>query len=343
MRRWLVVALVIAAMLAVASFAAWSWAEGRMAEGFTTWRTRMAAQGWSVTMGGLSRGGWPLAAELVVDDLSLIGGEASVGYSAGRVTMRVGLDEPGALRVLFEGPQTLRLGAAPALPFTADRLGLTIPLAPGHPPTEAGLDGKNLSFAAPAEGLTVGLLEARADWSAAATTDLRISTEAITLPPTVTSPLGPHIASATVDGTFSGAIPMDAATPAVAAEEWRDSGGAITLRRIALGWGPLGVSGSASARLDAASRPEMTAKLRLVGLGETLSALAAARLITPQAARTATAVATLLSAAPKEGGAPGVEVPLTLRDGTLSLGVVPLMTIGKLVWPAAPGGDKVAP
>ena len=346
-RRVLIGFACLAALLLLASFFAWRWVEGRMAQGFAAWTRAMAADGWTVQAGATSRGGWPLAVEFSVGDFSLAGGAndlpGGAAYTAEQVTLRLDPWHPTVVTVLSGGRQSLRVGPMPALPFTAERLALSIPLVQGTPPESAALDAGGLRFSAPAEGLTIGLLEGQADWhradaSAPHATNLRLSAEAITLPPPPApqAPLGPHIASASIDGTLAGVLPPDAQSPAAAAAGWRDSGGALALRRIAVGWGPLGVSGSASLTLDAALQPEATATLRLIGMQETLTALAAAHVITPRAAQAAKAVAGLLARAPDEGGTPGVEVPLTLHDRTIALGMIPLATVGKLIWPDAP-------
>jgi hypothetical protein len=346
-RRLLIGLFGLLAVALLASFLAWRWVEGRVAQGFDAWTQAIAADGWTVHAGAPTRGGWPLAVEFSVDDFSLTGGDSDLpggaDYAAERLTLRLDPRRPTVLSVRGEGHQSVRVGPLEALPFTADRLALSIPLTRGRQPTSAALDAAGLRFAAPAEGLTIGLLEGQADWhradaSAPPATNFRLSAEAITLPPppAAQAPLGPRIASATVEGTLSGALPSAPPSPAAAAAGWRASGGALLLRGIAVGWGPLGVSGSASLTLDAALQPEATATLRLIGMPETLSALADAHVITPRAAQAAKAVAGLLTHAPEGGGTPGVEVPLTLRDRTIALGMIPLATVGKLHWPDGP-------
>jgi hypothetical protein len=235
----------------------------------------------------------------------------------------------------------LRLGQQPTPPFTAERMNVTIPLTQGMPPTSAALDAKTVRFAAPAEGLTIGLLQGGADWhgieAAPHRLALRLSAEAIALPPPPApqAPLGPHIASATIEGSVSNVLPLQLSSPSATLAAWRDRGGVLTLQHIALGWGPLGVTGTASLKLDPALQPDGAATLRLVGIDETLTALAGAHTITPRAAQAAKAVAGLLAHASQSGGA-GVEVPVRLHDGTVSLGMIPLVTVAKLNWPDRP-------
>jgi hypothetical protein len=339
-RRFLIGLLAVIVAVGLASFLVWRWAEGRMAQAFADWQRQMATQGWTVGAGSISRGGWPFSANLIVSDYAMTGGALLIpggaAYTAGRIVIRLDVRQPGAVQVLASGPQSLRLSGTPALPFFADRLTVTIPVTTDRPPTNAGLDASDVRFGGLAGGLTIGLLQAQADWSGTKPTDLRVSAEAITLPPNIPAPLGPHIASATAEGSFSGSIPADAASPAQSAAGWRDSGGTVELRRIAVGWGPLGVSGNATVKLDANLQPDVTASLRLVGVEQTVAALAQAHVISARAALAARAVAGLMVDAPEDKGAAGVRVPVTLRDGTVSLGLIPLMTVPNLNWPAAP-------
>lgn len=341
MRRLLIVLASVVAVLAIGSFGLWRWGVARMDAGFAAWRQEMAAQGWQVRVAETTHAGWPLAVSMTLHDVAVQGGETQLpgggAYTARRLTIRYDLTDPGVATVSADGDQSFRIGPNPPQPFTAERFLVTLPLPPSGPPTSAVLDAKTLCFAAPAAGLSIGLLQGNADWSrtdAAHSIGLRLSAEAIALPPPPApqTPLGPHIASATFEGRLSGTLPPDPPNPAAAARAWRESGGALKLTRVAIGWGPLGVSGTASFALDAGLQPDASATLRLVGIDATLRALADARLITPRAAEAVRAVAGLLAHTAQGGGAPGVELPVTLHDGTVTLGMIPLATIGKLVW-----------
>jgi hypothetical protein len=354
--RW---PLIVLAVLLVAaggiSFAVWSWAEAQIEANYAAWSASLAPQGWTLRSGPARRGGWPFAAELTLPELAVAGGAADlpggVGWTAAAVTLRLDLLRPNALAVLVTGAQSLRLGPGPAVPFTADRFLATLPLAPGRIPDSATLDAAGLRFGPPAAGLTVGLLEGQFTWHPTAghgeqAASFRLSAEAVALPPPPApqSPLGGHIASATVEGELTGPVPS-AASAAARATAWRDGGGRLVLQRIALGWGPLGVSGSAALTLDDALQPAGEAALRLVGVDDAVAALAAAHVVSAATAKAATGVFGLLALASGGGGAgpAGVEVPLTLRGGVLALDHIPLARVQKLMWPDAAGAASVAP
>jgi hypothetical protein len=212
---------------------------------------------------------------------------------------------------------------AQTVAFEADRFDILAPWSGG-----ATLSARRLRFAGGLAGMTVALLEGE---YAAAAPSLRLSAEAIALPPPPArqAAMGGHIASATAELAWSGTW---APSPdlAAAAAAWRDGGGRLSVRRVAVGWGPLGVTGMGDLALDAALQPTGSAQLRLVGVDATLAALVSAHAVAPSAAKAAGAVLGLMKQ--DEGG---MEVPLTLRDRTLSVGPFPLAKLPSLVWPGA--------
>lgn len=348
MRRLLIALVVLLVVAGGASFLMWRWAESQLADGLATWRNAMHAQGWTVASGPPERGGWPMAADLTLPDFAVTGGPeipAGVAWRAARITLQVDLLQPRQLAVRVEGQQSLQYGAGTPVPFTADRFNAVIPLPSDAPPQSAALDAAGIRSAAPAEGLTVGLLEGQASWHPTAAAGqpaiaLRLSAEAIALAPAARPALGPNIASATAEGTLTGPLPPPG-TPYAMASAWRSGGGTLDLNRIAVGWGPLGVTGGASFSFDEAMQPTGTANLRLVGFDDALTALAAGHVLSAHAAQAARAVLGLLAKPAQGGGPAGVDVPLTLRDQTLSMGMFPLAKVPRLLWPDAPGSANI--
>jgi hypothetical protein len=118
------------------------------------------------------------------------------------------------------------------------------------------------------------------------------------------------------------------------AQAWRDGGGSLEVTHLAMGWGPLGLSSSATLALDDQLQPMGSGSARIVGYGEALDRLAAGGLLTRSAATAAKAVLSLL-AGTGDGGEPSeVDVPLTLQYRTLSMRQVPLVRLPELDWPA---------
>ncbi len=133
---------------------------------------------------------------------------------------------------------------------------------------------------------------------------------------------------------MNGPLPQ-AADPLARATGWRDGGGTLQIGRFAIGWGPLGLNGSATLALDEHMQPMGTATAHIIGESQVLDALAASGVITPRTALATKAFLGLMAKEPEGGGAPQVDVPLTLQDRKLAMGRIPVTVVPELVWPSA--------
>ncbi len=323
----------------------WRWAEQRLQQGFDEWAAGRRSQGWTVRAGEAVRAGWPLAARLVVKQVAVEGGQSSIpggfAWGAEHVTLSLALLQPRDLAVTPDGAQHLRLGGLPDVRYTADSLRIDVPLDPGVPAHAADLAASGLRAGLPGSpeggGLTVGLLRAHAEMHPGAAEGepalaLQGSAEAIVLPPGLPWALGGRLSSVSLDGVLTGPLPR---SPALAqrATAWRDGGGTLEIQRLALGWGPLGLTASATLALDQRLQPMGTGTARIIGYAETLDALAAGGAINPRAALAAKAIGGLIAAMPQGGGPAEIEVPLTLQDRSLSIRQIPLARLPPLQWP----------
>jgi hypothetical protein len=353
-RRRLFAASVILA-LAAGHTALWLTASAQLESGFADWVALRRQQGWSVGFAPPARGGWPFAATLSVPDMVLSTpsiassrpGWNMLVWHAEHVVLHVELVRPRSLLITPEGQQSLRLGDRPDIPFTADRVQADVPLEPGIPTRAAELRIDHLRAGLPTGALTVTRLQAQGQFHPAApqgeaVATFNVSAGDIGLPPPNglsggegAWPLGARVASLVLDGALDGPLPRSRSLYA-RASGWRDGGGTLELRRVSLGWGPLGLSGSATMALDDQMQPMGTATARIVGHDAVLDALAAGHVLPPRTATAAKAVLGLLARTPQGGGTPEVEVPLTLQGSGLSLGRIPLARIPELVWPDAP-------
>ncbi len=336
MRRPLVLLLIVVLALGGGSFALWSWTVARLRAGFDAWAQQAAVQGWTVHAGSIERAGWPLAAELAMRDLTLTAGPdmfpGGAGWTAARAVLHLSPLAPEMLEVRLAGTQLVRVPGNREVPFEAASFVLTVPL-PGPGPVR--LTGRQLRFGAPVSGMSIGLLDGEGRQQADAL-GFELSAEAIALPPATQPALGRRIASATIAGTLDGPAPPPSPDPATGAAQWQKAGGMLRLQQMAVGWGPLGVTGSAALGLDSSLQPQGTGTVRAVGYAAALSALAAGGAITPAAAQAIHAVLTLLARTPEGGGAPEVVLPLALHDGVLRAGDIPLGRVPHWDWSAAP-------
>ena len=352
MRRLSLSALALVVVLVGAHTFVWRGAEQRLQSGFASWVALRRAEGWTVTTGTPAYGGWPLAATLTVPDFSLAGAQADIpgGLTFGgeRAVLAVSLLHPRLLTVSFVGGQHVRLGGLPDIPFRADSLTGSFPLVPGA--RSADIDATNLRAGLPfAEGsagsVTIALMRAHFETKPAApqgepaisfsgsAEDIALSPRPAPAPPSW--PLGDHVASVSVEGAVDGPLPR-APDLVARATGWRDGGGTLEIHRLAVGWGPLGLTGSATLALDERLQPMGAASVRMVGQVEALDTLAANHAITQRAAMAAKAVLSLMTHQPEGGGTPEVVVPLTLQKQVLSMGRIPLARIADWIWPSAP-------
>ncbi|MBS0558978.1 MAG: DUF2125 domain-containing protein [Proteobacteria bacterium] len=346
-RAW-IVPLALVALLAAAHFAYWRYLVNGLQDGFAAFVSARRAAGWTVRASGLEDGGWPLSATLRVRGLTLEGGDpdlpGGLAWGTQMLDLRVDLLSPALLHLAAGGAQHLRLGALPDIAYTAREMTATMPLSADGLPGAAHATLRDLT-AAPAAGaprgpVTMGLLQADAtmDWAAPRdrpAISAQIAAEAIGLPPGMEWPLGNRISSASVEAAIGGPLPSPGPLARTAAA-WRDGGGVLRIHRMALGWGPLGLSGSGTLMLDPGLQPAGSMQLRAVGFAAALDALSAGKAVAPGAATAAKAVLSLLAAPPEPGAPPVADVPLAIQDGVLSLRQLPVARVPPIAWPVGP-------
>jgi hypothetical protein len=346
MRRksWVIVAAIPLLLLA-AEVAYWRVAAERLRTGYRDWLAEQTAQGWDIESGPLSIGGWPRAATVVVPNLTLrhagptIPGDVNVA-SAG-VTLSVSLFDPSNLRLSLMGPMHVRAGELPDVIVTGDETSVQVPLQQTDALSVAlHANGLRLEAATGAWHVTVGLLNANAVIAAVPPADqsrpaatFSMSAEAIALPAGIKWPLGSNISSLSMDGRMNGKLPNTRDITAWA-RAWRDGGGSLEIRHLAMGWGPLGLTSSATLALDDQLQPMGSGNGRIVGYAETLDRLAAGGMLTKSAATAAKAVLFLMAGTSDTDEPSSVDVPLTLQYRTLSIRQIPLVRLPELDWPA---------
>jgi hypothetical protein len=349
MRRW-VWLLGVLVLLLGAHAAYWRIVSGRLAAGYQDWAAARRTAGWTVTSGTPAIGGWPLAATLTLPEVFIAAprptpAAGDLAWSTDHLTLRVALLQPALLEVLSTGLQRLRLGEGPEFPYTADVLRIDIPLDPDGPGT-IDLVGNDLRIglpvapgaaaeADPVAGLTIGLLKGHADLPPAPRpVGFLLAAEAVGLPPralpAVTDGLGSRISSVSIEGSLTGPWPGQA-DPAAQARAWRAGGGALRVGRLALGWGPLGLSLTGRLMLDGELQPAGTGEAHIIGFARTLDALAASHAIGAHAALAGKALLGLI-AQPAGVQTDAVDLPLTVQDRMLTIRTVPLLRLPALEW-----------
>ncbi len=347
-RRLLVGALAVLAVLAAADTGLWFFATTRLAHHLAAWQARSHTAGWTLSAGPPQRAGWPLAAAIVLPYPVLAGGATDLPgglfWQAAQAELSLALLPPWRLTLRVTGPQRFRLATLAEFGFAADRFEVDVPLAPfqrnpGAQAHEAEFSAAGLRAALPTGELAIAAMALHAvtrpaDASGEAALTLTGSARAIDLPPLPGGrpwPPGPYIASAAFDTAITGPVPRGSSLAARAAS-WRDGGGTLVVRHLALAWGPLGLTGSATMALDKRLQPTATAMASLAGYEAPLEALATSGLLAPRVVQAVKGVLGILARPPQDGSPPQVELPVTLQDRTLAAGPFPLLRLQEWVW-----------
>jgi hypothetical protein len=343
MRRRLIAAFCILIAAVAADWAVCAMLMSSMRTQFKHWAANLRHQGFAVSYHPLRASVAPWRVRLVVPELSVSGGKAmlpgGLKWRAERLDLSISLFDPDNIAVAPSGDQFLQAAGTPAIVFFAETLTATVPSGLARPD----------EIRVEAEGLVAGLaaspqrqdvrietlqctLQAARGGAARTSARLGIAARGIGLPDDGRWPLGATIGR--LDTELSLASPaLSGDAPAEQARAWRDWGGVLTVQSLSLHWGPLELQGAAELGLDAHLQPNGRGEARVAGWAATLDALARGGTIQPGVAQTAKAVLALM-AHPAQNDAAGesLELPFTLQDSTMSVGKIPLMRFGEVVW-----------
>ena len=350
-KRWIVLAL-LPVLLLVGDFLHWRVAAGHLRAGFDGWAARAQAAGWNVRHGDVTTGGWPDAATLRVDNLTItisdtIGrggvnvgslhlGGASLGSDA--VVVRIRLARPDVMEITPVGLHPFKFKDGPSVPLSADLLRLRVIFGLSAFPQEVDVDAITFGAALPNRGLVnIGHLNCHADLNPGAGRDeavvmFSIAAQSVLLPAGMHFALGRELGDLALEGVLNGPWPVGDKDPAELATAWRDAGGSLELHRIAVGWGAGRMDATATLALDEDLQPMGAGSGKIAGYNAALDALSANAMLTRSAAQAAKAVLSLLANTPSDGQPEEVEVPLTLQFRTLSVRQVPLIRFPELEW-----------
>ncbi len=322
--RWLLLGLAAVSLLGIGHALLWTWLAGRMETELAGWVAQRRAAGWQVQHGDPSRTGWPWVVQLTLPGVQLRE-PGGLGWQGESLALRLALPWPRHLGLVASGTQALLAGPA-SLPFQAASLTGTVPLG--------GLPLRVQAEALNAQAANGPVLVRRAALVLPEASAFDLTLEGLALPdlPPAALALGREVQRLDVQATLAGPLP-GAGSPATQAAAWRDAGGRLELRALDLLWGPVQAGAQGHLVLDAALQPAGRLTLALAGFGEALDALTAAGLLAPGNARGLRALGMLLQRAPAEGGPPRLQLPLLLRDRTVSAAGFTLLRLAPVAWP----------
>lgn len=343
--RWIMRGGVLLAALLALDWLGCHWLLGRMQAEYAQWQSAAESQGWRVSSESVSGGGFPFGATLKISELTLSGGQALVpgglDWHAQRVMLSLSLLHPWQLDVAPQGQQTVRVATGQTVVLNADTLLAQVPLGGGRPDDirieiaglTGGLGGSNHPQDVRIDGLDLQLAAMR---GGAARTSLQLDVQAhgVGLPDKGRWPLGATVNR--LEAEISLASPaLSGRAPAEQARAWRDWGGTVDVTHMAVKWGPLDMSGSATLGLDDKLQPAGHGRAEVRGWQATLDALVNGGVLPQGVAQTAKAVLSLMAPAAgggDEGGGAKLSVPVSLKDSTVSVGAIPLLRVHPLVW-----------
>jgi hypothetical protein len=354
--KWIALA-VLPALLLAGDFFYWRLAVSQLREGFERWARRTQALGWDIRHGATTAGGWPDAATLRVNNVTLRTSGLfehgamnfgtlhldSIALGSDAIVLSTGLARPDTLEVIPVGVGAIRLNDGPAMPVSADHMRLRLTLRPNASLRAVDIDAAALALEIPGVGMVrVGHLNGHTDWKPNAGRDQAVATfsvaaRSVVFPDDLHLRLGPEISEFVLEGLLNGPVPSGSFTVGrgltAQAASWRDEGGSLELQRLAIGWGQARLDATATLALDEDLQPMGAGTGKIVGYDAALDVLAANAVLTRSAAKAAKAVLSLLADAPSGADPEAVEVPLTLQFRTLSVRQVPLVRLPELDWP----------
>jgi hypothetical protein len=351
MRRKRLIALaVLPGILLAGDFFYWRLAVNQLRAGFENWTAGVRASGWDIRHGSVTAGGWPDAATLRIENLTIAASGwagmnigalhiRDVEWGSDTISFQISLTRPNTMEVIPLGLHPLRLNAGPPVPISAGDMRLRVTQRPRMSPSTMDIEADTLAGGIPGFGqVTIGHLSGHADLRLNAGRDqavvlFSVSAQPLTLPDGTHWDLGPEIDEFAVDGVLNGPSPLQGQTLAERATSWRDAGGSLELHRLTIGWGQARLDATATLALDEDLQPMGAGTGKITGYGAALDALAAKAVLSRSAAQAAKAVLSLLATTPDDGQPEEVEVPLTLQFRTLSVRQVPLVRLPELDWP----------
>lgn len=350
MRMWrrVWVGLLAIFVLFVAGYSAWWYVLARRLDaGFAAWAAARRAEGWTVAVGGTRLGGWPVAARLVLSDVKLRGGApelpVTITWDAAGLDLQVAPFDPATLVILPRGQQRIGIPDGPTLGLTGRVLRGELPLDRLGPPFPLDIAAEGVRVRSTSAGASsrsealIGRLSGHAVLDPAASAGatalaLTVDADRIALPSGGSWPLGERIETVAGEAAVSGPMPP-AGSPTARAQAWQRAGGAVTLRRGSLRWGPLEGTATGRVSLDPALQPVADGTAHITGWAQALDVLAAHHVIPDHAAVAAKAVVSLLAETPQGGGPSVLTVPFAAKDGVLSLRGIPVVRLPALPWP----------
>jgi hypothetical protein len=328
MRRAALVAAAVAALVGGGWYVVWRGVASSLELNVLAWQAQQRAEGVEVDWARMAIAGFPFGWEVEFDDAVIARREPTFReWRARRLEAAMRPWRPGELALRFPGRQRVTRDT----PWRATE---TIEFAATRPEGWVRLErGRAVELRLDLGGLTARRLP---DDTTASAERLRFVGTRVE-PPDERSgeslraaldidelavPQGPpgfaeRIRAFGLEFALRGAFDAER-RPREAVAAWRDAGGTLEIRRLALDWAPLLLAGDGTLAIDAENRPLGAFTLRIAGYAETVDAIAGAGALRPREAAAIKAALNLLARQEGEGRRE-VRLPLSMQDGRLSI------------------------
>ncbi|MCF8483189.1 MAG: DUF2125 domain-containing protein [Rhodospirillum sp.] len=334
----------------------WFYAAKVATLGLTQWVADRRAEGYTVSHGAISVGGFPLGVTLTVPSPSITAPLDLKGWSWSTTSLsaRINPFNPGAFFLNARGRHELHLPLGPEgrlLPLAiagramggymaVDATGqisesdlsfkdVTLTGLPGGSATISTLTGKTL------DGPLYGNDEEKnfdhISWS------MELRGSGITMPSGYTLGLGQDLSSLVLDLRVYEAIPGGPLHEGL--KSWREEGGYVSIDTLSLAWAPLVAQGSGTLGLDDDLQPAGNFTLGTRGLLDMIEGMSRQGWARPSDANMARMV---LSGMAKGSG---ISTPVTIRRRAISVGPAKLVDLPTIYWggKGARSLNRVAP
>lgn len=336
MRKAIVAAGAILGVAGLAYAAAWFYAASRLEQGLAEWKAEAERNGLTITHGPVRIGGFPLAVSATVPDLSIRNEAERARIEAAPIRLTTTLWNPDRIAYDFSGPHALAVGEG------AEELEATLDVAAGSGVallSEQGrqdqLTVRDLRIFGEEGYVRIGAVEV-SGYAARSPSDASAETVRATYVLTdvdAASRIGaklfqPPIGRVRLELAATGPFLEIFEDGSVA--DWAMSGGIVSLRDLTLEWNGLTVTATGSGRFDSELRPSGALTLVSSGFAERLEELEREGVMPFHLAQILRAVTQRFIVPAAGAGKSQLIVPVTAKNGVLSLGGEPLAPVPSL-------------
>lgn len=200
--------------------------------------------------------------------------------------------------------------------------------------TPAGLTAREVTtgsrIAADSANLQLFLYPERKAANTEPSAGMLLELSGVALPEKLAGFLGPKLDKLSAEVQVLSDLPVPVNRQNLA--RWREGGGSVEVRNLALQWGPLHVDGSGTITLDPGLQPEASFAARMSGFEEATNALVTAGLIREQDAETVKLLLSLMARRNAPGEAAQIRVPISIQEHTIFVGPARLARMPTIRW-----------